>query len=157
MKKILSSLVLALAVSLASLTPAHAQQNYSGQSVVVYQNYIQSTADVFTAASTNGVTHKIGALNSGVIHLVGVSLTTSVWSIQGSTDGGATWLSLPTAAYPTTAAVTTTAVTQTSTASGFYVVNLVGFNAFRFITTSGTFTGTSIGLTLNASSVKGLY
>jgi hypothetical protein len=108
----------------------------------------------FSAASQTGTAFSIGGQRSGLIEVKGTALTTATWSIQGSMDSGTTWVSLPTAALPTTSVpITTTATSQTTTSSGtFYVVSVSQFTMLRFITTSGTFTATSITITINTSS-----
>ena len=153
MKKLLLSLVLAAFVALG--VPMAHSQAYPGSQASLLPNYAYTPA-VFTAASQTGATQYLGGVNSGLISAIGATLTTATWQIQGSNDGGAHWFNLPTAAYPTTAIpITTTAVSQTTTANTLYAVNLAGFTNVRFVTTSGTFTGTSLTLNLTASSNNG--
>jgi hypothetical protein len=77
------------------------------------------------------------------------------WNIQGSVDGGVTWVQLPTAAMPTTAQPSTTAITQTTAVPvNWYLINFAGFNRLRFVTT-GTFTGASAAFTVSAVPLKG--
>jgi hypothetical protein len=146
----------ALFVCLAALGGMQATaQAYPGSQNTLLPNYSYAP-QVFTAISTTGATINIGGLRSGLITATGVALTTATWQIQGSADGGTTWINLPTAAYPTTAVpITTTAVSETTTAATVYVVNLAGFTNLRFATTSGTFTATSLSLKLTASGNAG--
>lgn len=153
MKKLVLGLVAVVALALGC-THLEAQA-YPGSQASLLPNYTY-TPTILTAASQNGATLYTGGLSAGTIQVTGVSLTTATWSIQGSNDGAATWFSLPTAVYPTTALVSTLAVTETTTATAHYVVNLAGLTNVRFITTSGTFTATSVTFVLVASANKGL-
>lgn len=114
-------------------------------------------AQSFTASGQTGTVMSLGSTSTtasgysvGTVSLTGTALTTATISVMGSSDNGATFYALPiaTVASPTTAATTTV----TATASGLYQVNLAGITHVKFVT-SGTFTGTSIGLALTASPV----
>lgn len=85
--------------------------------------------------------------SSGTITLTGVSLTTATFAVWGSGDGGTTYNAL---GIETCAAPGTFATTQTATAAGCYRVSLAGLDHVEYVT-SGTFTATSITLTLSAS------
>lgn len=157
MKRAVLIFVLAFA-TIFMATPASAQYGYpiGGYNASLFPT-ASFAAVTFTAASQNGAGSGLAGYKSGVIQATGVSFTTGVWSIQGSVDGGTTWFSLPTASYPTTSVpITVTAVTQTTTTvPSRYVVSLSGLTNFRFITTSGTFTGTSLSLSMTATSNGG--
>jgi hypothetical protein len=83
----------------------------------------------------------------GVVSLTGSSLTTATFAVYGSADGGVTYNAL---AIETCATPGTFATTETATANGCYQVNLAGLDHIEYVT-SGTFTATSITLTLTAS------
>lgn len=126
-----------------------------------------------TCNSTDGLTASVSTshfiLTQGGTSLTiadnGSTLTdykasTATWALQGSIDG-TNWFALPTAAMPTTSVpITTTAVSQTTatttqtaaTMAYAYVANITGWNHFRFVTTSGTFTASST-LSLSFSGV----
>jgi hypothetical protein len=146
--------VVLLAIGLLS-SPAALGLAFPGSQASLLPNYTYPV-QTFTAASATGTTLFIGGVRSGLITAFGTALTTATWKIQGSNDGGAHFFDLPTAAYPTTAIpITTTAVSQTTTATTLYMVNLAGFTNVRFVTTSGTFTGTNLKLALSASANGG--
>lgn len=142
---------------LALLVPCAAYAQYvPGAQPIVFPTF-QSPVYTFTATSQTGNSATTTALASGIIEVKGTALTTATWAMQGSIDGGTTWQALPTAPYPTTAFVTTTAVTQTTTTTNtFYVVKLLGFTKFRFVT-SGTFTATNITIQFTGTGVNDGY
>lgn len=109
-----------------------------------------ATAQTGTVIQLNGlvVPSTIGSsFSSGAITVTGVGLTTASFQIMGSADNGATYypLNVNSIATPTTLATTTTI-----TANGLYQVNLAGLTHVKFVTT-GTFTATSVSITLTAS------
>jgi len=85
---------------------------------------------------------------AGTITVTGTALTTVTFSVQGSSDGGVTFYALPiyTQNSPTTAAATSI----TATSAGLYQVSLVGITHVK-ITTSGTFTATSVSFVFTAT------
>jgi hypothetical protein len=114
---------------------------------------------IFTSSSQTGTVIQLNALTtpsstvgssfaSGTITLTGTSLTTVTFALQGSADNGTTYFPLPifTVGSPSTPPSTPI----TATANGLYQVSLAGLTHVRFVT-SGTFTATSISLTLTAS------
>lgn len=115
-------------------------------------------AQSFTATGQTGATIQLNGLTvpstvgssyaSGTITLTGVALTTVSFQVLGSSDNGATFYPLPiyTSASPTNTPVTTI----TATAAGLYQINLAGISHIKFVTT-GTFTATSVSLTLTGS------
>lgn len=154
---VLSALALAIGVMLSpTLAPAqtfstaNASTFYPGTQTIQQANYILGT-QTFTAASQNGSAITLPGVSAAVISAVGTSFTTAVIQLQGSVDG-TNWSPLLLAAI---AVPGTTATTETVTANGLYVANLGGLKAIRLVTTSGTFTGTSLALTISASPLKG--
>lgn len=141
--RVFSALLLLFSLSLhaqsVSVWPA---QTFTGDStgVVMQLNSIQS----------------VGSAASGVLTLVGTSLTTVTFAVQASTDGGLNYFAIPVylVASPTTAAATSI----TATASAQYGINLAGVTHLKIVT-SGTFTATSVSFQLatspNASVAKG--
>lgn len=108
-------------------------------------------AQTFTATAQTGAVIQLNgqqlSYGAGTISLTGTSLTTATFAVQGSSDNGLTYYALPITAVTPGASP---AATATATASGLYQVSLVGITHLRFVT-SGTFTGTSISLTLTAT------
>ena len=89
---------------------------------------------------------------SGTINAVGTSFTTGTISVLGSQDQGTTYQLLVIQSCGTSGGTGTTAVvTATGTTSACYWVNLAGMDHVEFQTTSATFTGTSLALTLRAN------
>jgi hypothetical protein len=88
-----------------------------------------------------------GAYNCGNITLIGTGLSTVSFQVLGSTDGGQTYNVL--LVYPVNS-LGSPASTTTATGNGLYRVNLAGVTALE-ITTTGTFTATSVTMQLTAS------
>lgn len=123
-----------------------------------YSNSVQKP-QIFTATGQTGNTIPLNGLTaststvgssfaSGTITIAGTSLTTVTFSLLGSADNGVTFFALPITivASPTTPGATTI----TATANGLYQVSLAGITHVKF-QTSGTFTATSVSLTLSGS------
>lgn len=112
-------------------------------------------AQTFTASAQTGAVITLGQSPSGNggsnsvgnITVTGTALSTVTFAILGSSDGGNTFTALPINAIATPG---TTATTQTTTTGGIYQVNLAGITQVEF-QTSGTFTATSVNLTLTTS------
>jgi hypothetical protein len=139
--------LLAPVAALGQYTPQTKTYTFTGVTTV--------PAQTFTAASQTGTAITLLGANSGTISLVGTSLTTATWQIQGSVDG-TNYFALNVSAYNScTVASCTVATSTTSTASALYRVNLSGLRYVKLLTTSGTFTGTSIALQLTYSDAKG--
>lgn len=144
MFKLLCLFLLATAVGLSQnlaspySNAVFAPQNFtsSGQTGKVLQ------LNGLTVASTVG-----SSFASGTITVTGVSLTTVTFTVQGSSDNGITYFPLPVNAV---ASPGTLATVITATTSGMYQVSLAGLTHVRFVT-SGTFTATSVSITLTAS------
>ena len=146
MKRILFSIIaiLVLAVALAP-APVNAQSPYAYQIFLPLSN--------FTAASQTGRVITLGrAYATGTISLVGHTLTTAGIQVLGSSDGGITYVALGMWAE---AVPGTVATSETVTANGIFRVNLGGITHVKLATTSGTFTGTSIDMTLTAGPYYG--
>lgn len=115
-------------------------------------------AQSFTATGQTGAAIQLNGLvipttvgssyASGTITVTGVALTTVSFQVMGSSDNGATFYLLPVyaVASPNTPPVTTV----TATGPGLYQVNLAGLTHIKLVTT-GTFTATSVSLTLTGS------
>lgn len=114
-------------------------------------------AQVFTASGQTGTAIQLNGLvvsstvgssfASGAITLTGSSLSTVTFSVQGSSDNGATFYTLPVNLVTSPGAYATAV---TATANGLYQVNLAGLTHVRFVT-SGTFAATNVSITLTAS------
>ena len=141
MKRILL-VALAAILTVAFIAPAtRAQSPYSYQIFLPLSN--------FTAASQTGRVITLGrAYATGKISIVGHTLTTAGVQVLGSSDGGITYNAIGIWAE---AVPGTIATSETVTANGIYGVNLSGLTHIKLVTTSGTFTGTSIDMTLTAS------
>jgi hypothetical protein len=141
---------------IATLMCGAASAQYSPQSkVYTYTGLTTLPAQSFTAASQTGTAVTLLGANSGTVSLVGTALTTATWQITGSIDG-TNYFPLNVAAYNAcTPASCTVATSTTSTASALYRVNLSGLRYVKFLTTSGTFTGTSISLQLAYGDSRG--
>lgn len=124
------------------------------QNTVSVQGYPNAPfpTQTFTASaqSSNTATY-LNGFGSGTISIIGNTLTTATWEIDGSNDG-VNFFKLPTAIIGTPGTLT---LTETSTTNGLYVVNLAGIVSYKFAT-SGTFTATNIKLKLVASVNRGL-
>jgi hypothetical protein len=130
---------------------AHPQLASPYSNSVFPAKILTATGQTSAAIQLNGlvVPSTIGSsFASGTITLTGSSLTTVTFAVMGSSDNGATYYALPIyiAASPTTSPATTI----TATANGLYQVNLAGLTHIKFVT-SGTFTATSVTMTLTAS------
>lgn len=149
--KMLAVVMLVLCFVMAAPQLSAQVTNYSGQIATMTPN-ISYAAQTFTATGQTGATLNIGGASSGTISVIGSSLTTATWAIQGSNDGGVTFFPLLTAAI---AVPGTTATSETTTANSMYIVNVAGLTNVRFVT-SGTFTATNIKVKLVVSANKGL-
>jgi hypothetical protein len=124
-------------------------------SQAVQQTNIIYPAQTFTATSQTGTVITLGQSPSGNggsnsvgnITVSGSSLSTATFTVLGSSDGGNTYTALNVNLITTPATVATT---TTVTAGGVYQVNLAGITQIEF-QTSGTFTATSLTLTLTTS------
>lgn len=102
------------------------------------------TSTAIHLGSSNGAS---GSYSVGVITVTGLGLVTATFGVQGSADGGATYVPINVSAILTPG---TKATTATVTTASLYQVSLQGLTHIRFVT-SGTFTAISISLTLTAS------
>lgn len=148
---ILSNMGKALAVFLLCLLTL---SSYPQSSLQLNTNILFPVVIMTATAQTSTVTHlgqtpggNGGSYSVGTITVKGTSLTTATFAVNGSSDGGVTFFPLNISSIN---APGTTTTTQTVTANGIYQVNLSGITDVEYIT-SGTFTGTSIALTLTAS------
>lgn len=114
-------------------------------------------SQIFTAAGQTGATIQLNGLvvastvgssfASGTITVTGSALSSVTFGVQGSSDNGANYYALPISPI---ASPGSTSTTVTATANGLYQINLAGLTHIRFVT-SGTFSATSVSLTLTAS------
>jgi energy-converting hydrogenase Eha subunit B len=88
-----------------------------------------------------------GAYNCGNLTVIGTGLSTVSFQVLGSSDGGQTYNVL--LVYLVNS-LSTSDTTTTATGNGLYRVNLAGITTLK-ITTSGTFTATSVTIQLTAS------
>jgi hypothetical protein len=147
MYKTLKFLALGLALMLSPIPKSMSQ--------AVQQTNIIYPAQTFTATSQTGTVITLGQSPSGNggsnsvgnITVSGSSLSTATFTVLGSSDGGNTYTALNVNLITTPATVATT---TTVTAGGVYQVNLAGITQVEF-QTSGTFTATSLTLTLTTS------
>lgn len=112
----------------------------------------------FTATSQN-LTQKIPGLSTAAISVSGTALTTVTWQIFCSPDNGSNWFAIPyttgavTGTYNLVTIVAGAAITTTS--ASMYYVNLAGCTQYK-ISTSSTFTATSVKIVVTASAAKGI-
>lgn len=145
MKRILFTILAVVALAVAIPISAPAQSPYSYQIFLPLSN--------FTGASQTGRVITLGrAYGTGTITFVGHTLTTCGIQVQGSSDGGTTYFPLGMWVESTPGTIITTA---TVTANALYRVNLGGITNIKFVTTSATFTGTSVDATLTAGPYYG--
>lgn len=145
-----SAAILVAAPALAQ-TPTQAPF-FTGGQTSIFPNFSYA-AQSFTATAQTGASIGLAGLSSGIIQVKGTVVTSVIFNVQGSIDGGVTWTNLLVAPYAATLVPVATATT--ATAAGLYVVNLAGITNVRFVT-SGTFTGTGVTIKLTGSANKGL-
>jgi hypothetical protein len=144
------------AVDLTSIT-AQAQGSNQGSLISIFPNQ-RFAAMSFTATSQNK-TQSLQGCATAAVGVSGVALTTVTWQLTASPDGGANYYGLPSlaAAGTITSGVLpyTTQGAITTTAASLYFFNLAGLTNVK-ITTSGTFTATSVAVQITCSSNKGM-
>jgi hypothetical protein len=117
------------------------------------QNFTNAvlTPITMTGVATSPALPLSSSYATGTIQLVGSSLTTATFAIYGcnlTNCTSANYFALPMQSCGDTTG--TFATTQTATANSCYRVNLAGMTSVEYVT-SGTFTATSITLTLTGS------
>ena len=121
-----------------------------GASAQNYSNVVFPATTLTATSQTVAGPQLTSSYSAGTIALTGTSLTTATFAVYGCTKATCASTDYTALAIETCSTPGTFATTQTATANGCYQVNLAGITAIEYVT-SGTFTGTSIALTLTAS------
>ena len=138
MKRVLSFILLSVWVA------ATAQSPYTYTAFPAFTATATSQTSPAYALSLKGATKY--SYSAGSINVVGSALTTATFAVLGSQDNGVTYNALVIQACGVHGGSATTA---TVTANGCYWVALPGIDHVE-LQTSGTFTATSVTLTLRA-------
>lgn len=157
MKKFAGLLLVLCLAAVVTAAPAQAQSiPFAGQVSSISPNYplvpvVSLTATAQTSTEFLGVP---GASYAGIV-VTGTTLTTATWALQGSINGGTTWVAIATAPLGVTPLVPVLTETSTVAAGSSYAANVAGFTRLRFVT-SGTFTATGLKIQVVVTSNKGL-
>lgn len=136
-----------LSFILALLPPLALSAQTSPPNNHIYSPAVMTATAQTSAPVTLGLSSALTSWTGGALTITGSGLTTATIAVQGSSDNGVTYYTLP--IYSVTSPGTnTTTVTVTGTTA--YQLNLAGLTHIRFVT-SGTFTATNISIVLTAS------
>lgn len=149
--RVLLVLLLLFGISMQSRAQANPLASPYSNSVFKPQIFTAS-GQTGTVIQLNGLVSPSSTVGSSFASLTatltGTSLTTVTFAIQGSSDNGVTFFPLP--IYLVASPLSPPSLTVTATANGLYQVNSGGLTHVRVVT-SGTFTATSVNLTLTGS------